>query len=224
MTPRFGCGTLQLKIDLHVHSHYSIDSLITVKDLEHYAKKQGLDGVAVTDHDRLDSALKIAKGTDFLIIPGIEITSLNGHIVGLNVQEPIQKGLTAKETLDRIHKAGGVAVACHPTAFFKGSVGKHTNSSFDAVEVVNASAVPFKHSVEKSRQIAYRLGLPQVGGSDAHYGPEIGLAHTIIDAEPTGEDIVNAVKKGMCEPFGEAIPFLLRAKREFLVLGKRLMH
>lgn len=215
---------MQLRIDLHVHSHYSVDSVIKTEELVYYAKKQGLDAVAVTDHDRLDSALTIAKQTGFLIIPGIEITSLNGHIVGLNVQESIQKGLAAEETLDRIHAGGGIAVACHPTAFFKGSIGKHTNSSFDAIEVINASAIPFKHSVESSKRIASRLGLPQVAGSDAHYGPEIGSAYTAIDAEATVEDIIHAIKKGLCKPFGEAIPLRVRVKREFLVLGKRFMR
>lgn len=55
--------------DLHVHSSYSPDSLITPKDLVFYAKKRGLTAVAVTDHDRIEGALKIAKETDFLIIP-----------------------------------------------------------------------------------------------------------------------------------------------------------
>jgi len=78
---------LTLKIDLHVHTIYSRDSLITRKDLTFYARKRGLNGVAITDHDRIDGALKIAKETDFLVIPGIEVSSLNGHIIGLNVSE-----------------------------------------------------------------------------------------------------------------------------------------
>jgi predicted metal-dependent phosphoesterase TrpH len=45
------------------------DSLITPKDLAYYSKKQGLDATAVTDHDKLEGAFKIAKETDFLIIP-----------------------------------------------------------------------------------------------------------------------------------------------------------
>ena len=77
---------MQLKIDLHVHTVYSYDSLITPKELVQYAKKRGLDGVAITDHDRLDSALKIARETDLLIVPGMEIESLNGHIVALGVR------------------------------------------------------------------------------------------------------------------------------------------
>ena len=212
---------MQPKIDLHVHTHYSYDSLITPEELIFYAKKRGLDGVAVTDHDRLDSALKIAKETDFLIIPGVEISSLNGHILALNVQEPIPKRLSADETADKIHEAGGMAVACHPVTFFKESLGNNTNSKFDAVEVINASAFPFNYSVNNSRKIASRLGIAQVAGSDAHYGPEIGCAYTLVDAELEVDEIIKAISEGLCQPFGRAIPLTIRLKREILSLKRR---
>jgi predicted metal-dependent phosphoesterase TrpH len=208
---------LQIKIDLHVHTHYSNDSLITPKELVFYARKSRLNGVAITDHDRLDSALKIAKNSDFFVIPGMEVSSLNGHIVALNIHEPIPKGLSTDETVDRIHDVGGLAVACHPTALFKGSLGKHTSSRFDAVEVINASAFPFWFSVKHSKQLAFNLGIPQVGGTDAHYGPEIGFAYTLIDSELGVDPVVTAIGKGMCQPFGRAIPWKLRLKKEFLM-------
>jgi len=196
-----------------VHSHYSSDSTITPEQLVFYAGKSGLDGVAVTDHDRLDGALEIAKHTSFLIIPGIEVSSRNGHIVGLNVQEPIAKGMTAEETVVKIHDAGGIAVACHPVALFKGSLGKHVNSKFDAIEVVNSSALPFGYSVRRSMDIASRLRLPRVAGSDAHYALEIGSAYTLAEAESNVNDVVKAICNGKCQPFGRAIPLKVRLKR-----------
>ena len=66
---------MQIKADLHVHTTYSKDSLITPKDLIYYAKKRGLNAVAVTDHNQLEGAYKIAKETDFLVIPGMEVSS-----------------------------------------------------------------------------------------------------------------------------------------------------
>ena len=214
---------MQLKIDLHVHTHYSYDSMITPEELVLYAKKRGLDSVAVTDHDRIDGALKIAKETDFLIIPGMEISSLNGHIVALNVQEQIPSRLSVDETVDKIHEAGGIAVACHPVTPFKVGLGKHTNSKFDAVEVINASAFPFNYSVKHSQRIASRLGIARVAGSDAHYGPEIGYAYTLVDAELEVEEIIKALSKGLCQPFGRAIPLTTRLKREFLILKRKLV-
>lgn len=211
---------MTIRIDLHVHSMYSVDSTIRPEQLPLYARKRGLDGVAVTDHDRLDSALKISRESNFLILPGMEITSLDGHIVGLNLKESVPKGLTAEETVDRIHDAGGIAIACHPSAFFKGSLGEYATSRFDAIEVINSSAIPFRYSVRRSEELASRLGISRVAGSDAHYGPEIGCAYTVVKAELAAEDIISAIKKGMCQPFGKGIPLGMRLKREFFSFRK----
>lgn len=212
---------MKLKIDLHVHTTYSPDSLITPDELVFFAKKRGLNGVAVTDHDRLDGALKISEETRFFVVPGMEISSLNGHIIGLDVQEMIPKGLTAEETVDRIHRACGIAVACHPMTLFKGSLGNHTSSKFDAVETINSSAVPFSYSVMQSEKLASRLGIARVAGSDAHFGPEIGSAYTIVDAEANVEEVLKAIRNCACRPFGKSIPLGLRLKREVSVVLKR---
>ena len=212
---------MQLKIDLHVHTQYSYDSLITPKELVFYAKKRGLDGVAVTDHDRLDGALKIAKETDFLIVPGMEISSLDGHVIGLNLREPIPSRLGVDETVDKIHELGGIAIACHPITFFKESLEGYMNSKFDAVEVINSSAFPFNYSVRHGQKIASRLGIARVAGSDAHYGPEIGCAYTLVNAESEVNEIVKAISKGLCSPHGGAIPLTTRLKRQLLVLKRK---
>jgi hypothetical protein len=196
--------------------------VITPEDLIFYAKKHGLDAVAITDHNRIDGALKIAKEKDFLIIPGIEISSLNGHIIGLNLREVIPAKLTADETVDRIHEAGGIAVACHPITFFKESLRKHTNSKFDAVEVINASAFPFRYSVKHGEYLASQLGKAQTAGSDAHYGPEIGCAYTLVDAELELEKVIKALTEGLCKPLGRAIPLRIRLKREIFSLKKKM--
>ena len=212
---------MQLKIDLHVHTVYSNDSLITPKDLIFHAKKRGLDGVAITDHDRIDGALKIAKETDFLIVPGIEISSLNGHIIGLNVDELVPPKLSVDETLDRIHEAGAIAIACHPITFFKESLKGCISPRFDAIEVINSSAFPFNYSVRRSEEIASRLGIARVAGSDAHYGPEIGYAYTLVNAEPEIDEIVKAIREGSCRPCGGAIPLRMRFKKELLLLKRK---
>lgn len=205
-----------------MHSNYSSDSLITPEQLVHCARKRGLDGVAITDHDRLDGSQKISEETNFLIIPGVEITSLDGHIVGLDLDKPVSPGLTAKRTVEKIHEAGGTAIACHPASFFKGSLGDKTDSSFNAVEVINSSSIPFSYSVKRARSLAQRLNLPQVAGTDAHFASEIGLAYTIVDAEPTVQSVIEAVRKGHCEPRGRAIPWSLRLKKNLIMLEMRL--
>jgi predicted metal-dependent phosphoesterase TrpH len=206
---------MQINADLHVHTKYSSDSLITPKDLVYFAKKRGLNAVAVTDHNQLESAYKIAKETDFLVIPGMEVSSGDGHIVALNVQELIPKGLSAPETVELIHKAGGVAIACHPYVFFKGCLKENVCGTFDAIEVINARAFPFKRSVKKAEETAKNLGLSRVAGTDAHYGPQIGYAYTAIDvAEPSVEEITKAIVDGHCQPFGQSIPVIINVAQE----------
>ncbi len=176
--------------------------------------------MAITDHDTMDGALKIAQERDFLVVPGMEISSSDGHIVGLNLREPIPAGLSAIKTVGRIHEAGGIAIACHPTGFFKGHLGKHINSSFDAVEVINSSAIPFSRSVKNNMKIASSLGKPCVAGSDAHYAPEVGCAYTLINAEPNLNELIKAISRGMCQPFGTSIPLATRFRR-IIEINKR---
>ncbi len=207
---------MQIRADLHVHTTYSSDSLITPKDLIHYAKKKGLNAVAVTDHNYLDGAIKIAKeAKDFLVIPGMEVSSSEGHIVALNVKELIPRGLTAVETVKRIHKAGGVAVACHPYVFLKGCLNNAVCADFDAIEIINARAFPFGRSVKKAVKAAEKYKLSKVAGTDAHYGPQIGYAYTTINAEePTVESIAKAIVEGHCEPHGEQVPLVVNLQQQ----------
>lgn len=128
------------------------------------------------------------------------------------------KNLGVEETIERIHSLGGIAIACHPKAIFKASLGKKASGRFDAIEVVNSSAIPFKRSVKQAQKIASCLGMPRVAGSDAHYAPEIGSSYTLVEAEPDCEEVIKAISKGLCEPYGKAIPLRMRLKRELLAL------
>jgi predicted metal-dependent phosphoesterase TrpH len=207
---------MKIVADLHVHTTYSKDSLITPKDLVYYAKKRGLNAVAVTDHNQLDGAYRIAKETDFLVIPGMEVSSADGHIIALNIHELIPRDLSAPETVERIHKAGGVAIACHPYVYFKGCLKENVCSTFDAVEVINSRAFPFKRSVKKAEETAKKLDLVRVAGTDSHYGPQIGYAYTVIEAvEANVEAVAEAILKGNCQPFGKAVPFTLNVQQEY---------
>ena len=207
-----------LKIDFHVHTCYSGDSVTTLKQVVTYSKRRGLDGVAITDHNTLKGALKL-KTRDIIVVPGIEISTLNGHLLGINVITPIPAKLGIEETVHRIHEAGGIAVAPHPSMFYKSPPSREV-SSYDAVEVMNASSVPFQVFTSLSKRFADRLGLPQIGGSDSHYAPEIGAAYTLVEADPDVDEIVDAVKKGAVVPKGNAIPWKIRIERTALKLKK----
>jgi len=207
---------LPLKIDLHVHTCYSKDATTTLKDLILYSRKRGLDGVAITDHDTIEGAQRAPETDGLILIPGIEVTTASGHILGLNVTAPIPKGLGLDEAVERIHEADGIVIAAHPSAFLKnslrpGAFGK--GARIDAIEVINSSAFPFFLSTRTNSRLAFRLKLPQTAGSDSHIPETIGWAYTMIDADPNVENIINATKKGLSVPYGKSIPWRLRLKK-----------
>ena len=210
----------QLRIDFHVHSEYSSDSVISSKDLVNYAKNRSLDAVAITDHNQIRGALEIAKEIDLLVIPSIEVSTRDGHLVGLNVSTIIPKGLRSEETIDYIHDQGGLAVACHPFAWFKGSLGKKISEKFDAIETVNSSSVPFEKCKKRAKEIADRLDLAKIAGTDAHIPQSIGLAYAVLDAEPTIEGIMQAILEKKSQAFGYPLPISFRIKKQFMVLNK----
>ncbi len=212
--------SLALKLDLHVHTCYSCDATTTLKEVLTQSKKRGLDGVAITDHDTVEGARKLARSDEIVVIPGVEVSSLQGHILGLNITRPIPLGLDVRETIRRVHDAGGVAVAAHPSVFYKRMMGR-VASNFDAIEVINASAFPFSLSTYLNRRLASGLDLAQTAGSDAHYVSEIGFAYTLVDADEEVDEIVQAIKRGATVPLGKPIPFRLRLERESLSLKMR---
>ncbi|MEM2102730.1 MAG: CehA/McbA family metallohydrolase [Candidatus Bathyarchaeia archaeon] len=215
---------MPLKIDLHVHTCYSYDSTITPKELVTYARKNGLDAVAVTDHDCIKAALKLSRHKDFLIIPGIEVSTIHGHVLALDVAEKFPPKQDASTTINEIHQAGGIAVAAHPTALYRGKMRMYVTKKFDAIEVINASSIPFSFSNHINHKLAETFNLPKTGGSDAHYAPEIGMAYTLVDADLEKDEIILAIKKGRVTACGKAIPWQMRLKREALNLKKRVLR
>ena len=210
-------------MDLHVHTCYSDDATTTLREVVVYAKKRGLDGVAITDHDTVEGARKLVQKSNLLIIPGVEITTQRGHILALNVTTPIPPMLTPFETIQRIHEVGGIAVAAHPTVVHKGGLRRQIVSSFDAIEVINSTAFPFFLSTYLGRKLAVRLNLPQTAGSDAHHASGIGFAYTLIEADPDVDEVIRAIKRGAAVPVGKPIPWKIRLQNAVSSLKRRRM-
>jgi len=212
---------LPLKIDFHVHTCYSNDCSTSLRDVIIYSKKRGLDGVVITDHNTVEGALKLQKNSndEIIIIPGIEVSTNVGHILGINVTVPIPRGLTVEETVERIHEAGGISIAAHPFAMYKSGIRfgeKIASQGIDAIEVINSSVFPFFLFNRLSRRLAYRANLPQTGGSDSHLPEIIGLAYTIVggvDVNSEIEEIIRAVKKGLSIPCGKPVPWKIRLRK-----------
>jgi predicted metal-dependent phosphoesterase TrpH len=144
-----------------------------------------LDVIAITDHDCIEGALEArerarACGSSLHVILGEEVSTRDGHVVGLFLTERIPPGMSAEETISAIHEQDGLAVAAHP---FRrpGREGVATLAAslpFDAVEVLNGAPTPRGRAA--NRRVA-RLdldGKPVTGGSDAHVKEMIGACCT----------------------------------------------
>jgi predicted metal-dependent phosphoesterase TrpH len=216
--------SLPLKIDLHIHTCYSKDATTTLKEVVQYARKRGLDGVAVTDHGTTKGALKLAKQKQILTIPGIEVNTLHGHVLALNVNKPIKPNRDLTETVEKIRELGGTAVIAHPSVLLKAGIAYRacSASNIDAVEIINSASFPFFLSTYLNYRLAERLKLPKTAGSDAHHPQEIGNAYTIIDADPNPDDALEAIKKGKAAPFGKPMSWASRLERVEFYMRLRL--
>jgi len=221
-----------MKFDPHIHSIYSGDARSKPIDIIKQAMKLGLDAIAISDHDSVEGskiAIEIAKKMDdFLVIPSIEISSTNGHILGLGVENIIPKDLSPEETIEKIHEEGGIAIITHPFSsyreglFFKdkGSMAEIINSkrfSIEGVEVLNARYV-FGYSNFKANKLANNYNLAKIGASDSHFIGSIGNCYTEIndiDSEATVDDIIEAIRNRKTIARGKRTPISLIAKEVF---------
>jgi len=106
---------LKLKLDLHIHSVYSNDSVNTIDGIVEGIKQKGLQGYALTDHDSIEGHSEaLRKKADLIVIPAMEITAKNCHVLAYDPNESIPMGLSIGETVDRIHEQGATAVLAHP--------------------------------------------------------------------------------------------------------------
>ena len=183
-----------MKIDLHVHSSYSMDGEIYPKEILKYAKKIGLGGVAITDHNNIKGSLEAFKiAEDILIIRGIEISAFEGHVLAYGISENVEKGLSIAETIEKINDLGGIAVAAHPFRFGSG-MGKNNlfNNKFDGIEIMNGRNS--SRANIKACKASKTLKRSGIGGSDGHIFSEFGRAYTICDAT-TEREVIDCISK-----------------------------
>ncbi|HEX7627306.1 MAG TPA: PHP domain-containing protein [Candidatus Methanoperedens sp.] len=196
-----------MRFDLHIHSNFSSDSGLTVDDILKRAVKKDLDGIAICDHNIVTGnflARKRAKDLDLplLVIPGVEVSTTQGHLIVLGARGNIPPNLSPQETISIARQLGGVIIAAHP--FKIRSLGDVKGLDVDAIETFNSRCIFGEN--KKAEKMALELGKPQVGGSDSHMLTTIGIGYTEIDAEPYVEDVLKAIREGKTRPGGRIAP------------------
>lgn len=163
--------------------------------LDHVEHYTDLDVIAITDHDEVAGALEARElvsrgGYSFDVVTGTEVTTRDGHLLALFVEQRFPMLRSLEETVAAVHAAGGVCIVPHPLSWLTLSVGKrrllrlqsraNEGLYLDGIEVFNptiAGRVAVKAACELNRGV---LNLAETGGSDAHHSQMVGSGHTLF--------------------------------------------
>ena len=183
-------GARLVRVDLHVHTRYSIDSRITPKTLIKVACLKGLHGIAVTDHNTIQGGQDAKRHSqqDFLVIVGSEIKTTTCEIIGLFLQENIDSTDPYK-VLEAIQDQNAISVLPHPYRSIRSpSFPQEFLRLIDVIEGYN-SRTQHKNN-QLAVDLASRTKKPICAGSDAHFYRELGRATTIFPDMTMTEDTV----------------------------------
>ena len=200
---------MKSKADLHIHTYYS-DGLDSPEQVVRSASIKELAVIAICDHNRIKGAQKakeFAQNHSYLgidVVVGEEITTVNGHILGLFLKERIKPGLSAQETIDKIHAQGGLAILPHPFHFYIGkkrgniSAGKLMDTlDIDGIEVIcNSSIASWWANMKAALKNASSMHTA-IGSSDAHDSHFIGHGYTLFPGK-TATDLRYAIEHKLC--------------------------
>jgi predicted metal-dependent phosphoesterase TrpH len=178
-----------LRFDLHVHSSFS-DGRDGVEAILEAAVEKNLDGIAITDHDTIEGtflAERIVRERelDIMVIPGVEVSTSDGHLLALGIRELPTKGKSPEETIEFVHDRAGITIVSHPYHVFRHAM--YRIPPCDAVEVYNSKYI-FGIANWWAKRKAEKLGLPMVAGSDAHMAKTVGFGVTLIEVEDDNEN------------------------------------
>jgi predicted metal-dependent phosphoesterase TrpH len=196
-------------IDTHLHeSKYSGDSHISLLELVVRAKEIGLDGICITDHESneiMEEAHELAQKIDFTIIVGAEFLTHEGDMTVFGLKELPKEKIHAHELIELVNKNGGVAVCSHPYRQNNRGMGDHIRDLKNVwgIEAFNGSTPP--HHNLQAYNLSLELGVPALGGSDAHNWQQVGKYATVFpDGVKTEKDLIEAIKlKQVCPVYYE---------------------
>ena len=214
-----------LKADLHTHTLYSPDSVMSLEDIISRCLEVGINCLAITDHNTIEGALRMEKASPFHIIIGEEIQTRSGEVIGLFLEEEIPRGLSAEEAVSGIKAQGGLVMIPHPFDRTRPSAIRRQTleellPQIDIIETFNSRTI-FLRDSERARLFAKNHGLPSGAGSDAHTIGEIGNAYVEMAEFNGKEEFLNALSKG--DVIGRRSNPLVHIASSWTRLRKRLL-
>lgn len=192
-------------IDTHIHeSKYSLDSHVSLAEIVVRAKKLGLDGICITDHDDnqiRQEARSLSQSLGYLIIPGCEVLTYEGDIVVFGVDDLPKEKLHAEQLLSYVNSKGGVGISAHPFRNNNRGLGEQIQHVQGLAGVEGFNGNTDLPSNLQACRLAGQLGLPLFGASDAHHVHEVGKYATFFDWPIANEaDFIEAIKAGVTRP------------------------
>jgi predicted metal-dependent phosphoesterase TrpH len=189
-----------MRIDLHCHTHYSPDSLITFEALLQQMERRRLDKVAITDHNTIAGALIFQAQAPARFVVGEEIKTSHGEVLALFLQEEVPPGMSLGATIEAVHRQGGLVGASHPLDRLRSeAMGLEAleaiYTQLDFIEVFNARTT-FAADNRRAREMAVHWGLPGSAGSDAHTPLEVGRAFVEMPSFQAGADFLDCLTLG----------------------------
>ena len=189
------------KADLHMHTSFS-DGMGSAREMLDWVEAHtDLDVVAITDHDSIAGAMAArdvwSRGNyRFDFVPGVEVTTIEGHLLALFVDEPLPNLCRVEVAIEAVRKQGGICIAAHPMNPLTRSLAakelrrlaKSTDGThLDGIEVANCSPGSRWGRKKAVALNNAELGLAKVGGSDAHFPEFAGGAYTTFEGTTAAE-------------------------------------
>lgn len=199
----------EFRLDLHVHSKYSRDSSAELEAIAKVAVDTGLRGFALTDHNTTRGHGGLAdlqsRYRGYLFVPGVEVSTREGHLLAYGIAEAPPVGLPVAEAIEWVSQRSGVAILPHAFRRSHG-VGRviAEQARVPALEGRNGHNSELANA--HAELVAAQRGLGSTGGSDAHLAREVGSCDTVFtDSVESVDDILDQLRRGRCHGEGHSL-------------------
>lgn len=203
------------RADTHMHTNLGDGTASPARIIEE-ASRRGLQVIAITDHDHVEGAKRVAEllaqqESSLQMITGVEVSTRQGHLLGLFVNKAPKALRSVEASIEAIKEQGGLVIIPHPLgrlvpSLSRAKIDELLNKGFpiDGIEIYNPS--PANASMRSTVRLANaQWGLAEMGGSDAHFWQHIGAAYTLFPGN-SSNDLRRAILERTVRPGGQEIP------------------